>query len=355
VLRHVLLTLLTLALAATGLVAVSAPAQAVNGYNGSMNDLASPAPGLLRVRGWVYDDDNGSAPVQLQLFVGGTFSDPNAEYVDLGVTNVARPDVQAAYPGVAGPNTGFDRTVEVTKTGNQPIYLYALNAVGPDPGPAVLVSGTTVVINNPDPYGEILSATSPAPGQVAVSGSAIQNDRTESTRVSVTTNGTHAGTLVADQTGSGFYEDYPVIFNGTVPSPGGDVQVCVTAINQGPGRDKSLGCRQVQVVPPPPPPVQPPVPPTAPSEKRITVKLKALKKKGGKPRLRIDVGPDLNPSNYQVRILRKAGKKWRVVTRTQTLGPRDRVTVKLKPGRYRVVVPRQHGMAGTSATIRLKR
>jgi hypothetical protein len=347
--RHALLTTLAIVLAGTGLIAAGGPALAANGYNGDVNVLASPEAGLLRVRGWVYDDDDGSAPVRLHLYVGGIYSDPNAQFFDLGVTDVARADVQAAYPEVAGPTTGFDRTVEVAKYGNQPIFLYALNAVGPDPGPAVLVSGTTVTISDPNPGGEFTSATSPAPGQVAVTGAALEGGSPEKTRVAVTTNGTYAGTLVADQRGTGFYADFPILFNGTVPSPAGDVTVCVTAIDQGVGSDKSLGCKQVQVVAPPPPPVAT-APPT--EQPRIALALKAVKKKS---RLRINIGPDLNPSNYTFVVQRRLGKKWRTVRRTQTLGPRDVSVIDLPRGRYRVVVPRQHDMAGTRATTRLRR
>lgn len=344
--------------AVAGLVVVGGPAQAVNGYNGDLNDLSSPGAGLLRVRGWVYDDDDGSAPVRLHLYVGGAYSDPNAQFLDLGVTDVARPDVTQVFPA-AGPTTGFDRTVEVAKSGSQPIYLYALNAVGPDPGPALLVNGTAVFVSDPSPFGEFTSATSQAPGQVTVTGAAIQNDGTEKTRVTVTTNGTNAGTLVADQRGPG-YEDFPIMFNGTVPSPGGDVQVCVTAINQAAGSNRSLGCRQVQVVAPPPPPA-PPVPPIVtpppvveppPAQAGMTLRLRAVRKKS---RLKVDVGPDLESSNYRFTVQRRAGKKWRTVRRTQTLGPRDVMVLDLPRGTYRVVVPRQHEMAGTSATVRLRR
>lgn len=345
--RHLLLTLLTVVLAGTGLVSVAGPAQADGGHNGTVDILRSPAAGLLRVRGWVYDYDDGSAPVRLHLYVGGTFSDPNAQFFDLGVTDVSRTDVQNVWPA-AGPTTGFDRTVEVTKYGGQQIFLYALNAVGSVGDPGVLVGGTTVTINDPNPDGELFSATSPAPGQVTVTGAALQTDGTEKTRVAITTNGTLAGTLVADQRGPGF-EEFPIMFNGTVPSPGGDVTVCATAINQAAGRDKSLGCKQVQVVPLPVVPVV--VPPPA-EQPRIALALKAVKKKS---RLRIDIGPDLEQSNYQLRIQRKAGKKWRPVKRTQTLGPRDRITVNLRRGTYRVVVPAQHGMLGARATARLRR
>jgi hypothetical protein len=353
VLRHAMLTLLALGLAGTGLIAAAGPAQADGGHNGSMNIVASPEAGLLHVRGWVYDYDAPSAPVRLHLYVGGIYTDPNAQFIDLGVTDVARPDVPNVHPE-AGPTTGFDRIVEVSKFGDQQIFLYALNAAGDGAlGPAVLVSGTTVRIENPNPLGEFTSVSSPVPGQVTVAGFAFEYGSTpERTRVAVTTNGAAAGTLVADQKGPGF-EDFAAMFNGTVPSPGGDVRVCVTAVDQGVGSDQSLGCRQVQVAPlPVPVPVPPPVVVPPPAEPRITLGLRAVRKKS---RLRIDVGPDLEQSNYRLKIQRQSGKRWRTVKRTQTLGVRDRITVDLRRGKYRVVVPSQHGMAGARAEVRLKR
>ena len=349
--------LLALALAMAALVVVGGPAHADGGHNGTVDVLSSPAAGLLRVRGWVYDYDDGYAPVRLHLYVGGTFSDPNAQFFDLGVTDVARPDVPTVH-AAAGPTTGFDRTVEVTKYGSQQIFLYALNAVGSVGDPGVLVGGTAVTINDPNPDGQFFSATSPAPGQVSVTGAAVQVDGTEKTRVAITTNGTLAGTLVADQRGPGF-EDFPIMFTGTVPSPGGDVTVCATAINQAAGRDKDLGCKQVQVapvpapVPVPVPPVVDPVPPPPPAPTpTITLGLRAVKKKS---RLRVDIGPDLDQSNYRFTVQRRSGTRWRTIRRTQTLGAQDVSVLNLPRGRYRVVVPRQHDLAGTRAEVRLRR
>lgn len=337
-----------LALAMTGLVVVGAPAHADGGHYGDINVAESPRAGLLRLQGWAYDADDGNAPVKLHLYVGGPYTDPTAQFIDLGVTGVARPDVPPNSPG-AGPNTGFDRTVEVSRFGEQPIFLYALNAVGASDAPTLLPSRTPVVrVENPNPGGEIFSATSPGPGQVTVNGFAVEFSESvpDKTRVVVTTNGTVAGTLVADQRGPRF-EDFPVMFNGTVPAPAGDVQVCVTAVNQGVGSDQRLGCRQVQVAAPPEPPVV--TPPPVPT---LTLAVKAVKKKS---RLRIDVGPDLAQSNYRLRVQRKGAKGWKTVKRTQTLGSRDRIVLDLPRGHYRIVVPPQQGMAGARATVRLRR
>jgi hypothetical protein len=71
--------------------------------------------------------------------------------------------------------------------------------------------------------------------------------------------------------------------------------------------------------------------------------------------LRVDIDPDLNPSNYRFTVQKRRGGAWRTVRRTQTLGPQDLMVIDLPRGRYRVVVPRQHDLPGTRATVRLRR
>jgi hypothetical protein len=71
--------------------------------------------------------------------------------------------------------------------------------------------------------------------------------------------------------------------------------------------------------------------------------------------VRIDIGPDLDPSNYRFLVQRRVGKKWRTVRRTQTLGVREISIIDLPRGTYRVVVPRQHEMTGARAEVRLRR
>lgn len=175
-----------------------------------------------------------------------------------------------------------------------------------------------------------------------------QSDLSQKTKVVITAGGTHVGTLVADQRGPGF-ENFPVVFSGDLPSTGGDVTVCATALNVGVGSDQSIGCQLVRVEPLVPAPV---IAPPSTEPQRITLRLKAVKKKS---KLRVDIGPDRDPSNYRFTVQRKAGNKWRTVRRTQTLGARDVSILNLPRGTYRVVVPRQHGLAGAQATARLKR
>jgi hypothetical protein len=110
------------------------------------------------------------------------------------------------------------------------------------------------------------------------------------------------------------------------------------------------------VTQPPADPSAPPPPtagiPATPGRAAISLALDAVRKKS---RLRVDIGPDLDPSNYRFNVQRRTSGTWRTIRRTQTLGANDVMILDLPRGRYRVVVPRQHGMTGTSAIARLRR
>jgi hypothetical protein len=94
-------------------------------------DLAAAAgPGEVRVKGWAYDPDAPTEPLDVRLFVGGRAGSPGTAEYDLGlIATRARGDVAARYPQ-AGSRHGFDAHVPTTKTGPQPACVYAVN-VGP--------------------------------------------------------------------------------------------------------------------------------------------------------------------------------------------------------------------------------
>ena len=203
-----------------------APAQAANSHNGDVNDLVA-----RRGRDCSTSGDGSTTTTtaprrsRLHLYVGGIYSDserPVHRPGRHGRSPTGRPE--PPIPGVGRTRTtGFDRTVEVAKYGNQPIFLYALNAVGDsDHGPAVLVGGAVRQTSRTRTRtASSLSADLAGcrPGDCHWGCLPARRHR-EDARWSVNDrNGTLAGTLVADQRGPGF-EDFPVMFNGTVPSPG---------------------------------------------------------------------------------------------------------------------------------------
>lgn len=91
---------------------------------------------------------------------------------------------------------------------------------------------------------------------------------------------------------------------------------------------------------------------TRPRPERLAVSAEAVRRAS---RLRVDVGPDSVRWNYRVRVARRIDDTWRAVWRGSTRGPRDVRVLDLDRGRYRVVVPAQHGMARAVARAALRR
>jgi len=114
---------------------------------GSFDGLSSPQGGELPVTGWDLDPNAATQPLAFHVYVGGPAGHPNAVGYAFGPADASRPDVGAAFPGV-GDNHGIDITFATTKTGSQPVYLYAIN-VGP--GDNVLLGSKTVDVGTGPP------------------------------------------------------------------------------------------------------------------------------------------------------------------------------------------------------------
>ncbi|HEX5929822.1 MAG TPA: DUF1906 domain-containing protein [Solirubrobacterales bacterium] len=104
-----------------------APSAANEDPIGRFDVIGSPAPGQLRVRGWALDKNAPTEPLAIRVYVGGRAGAPGALAHELGsVAGVPRTDVGAKYRA-AGPNHGFDTAFATTKSGAQPVCVYALN------------------------------------------------------------------------------------------------------------------------------------------------------------------------------------------------------------------------------------
>lgn len=87
--------------------------------------------------------------------------------------------------------------------------------------------------------------------------------------------------------------------------------------------------------------------------KRLTANVKAT---SGGSKLRVDVNPNSSAKNSKIKVRQRKNAKWKMVKVTQTNGSKDKRTINLGRGKYRVVVPTQHGMLGTkSEAVRLRR
>lgn len=71
-------------------------------------------------------------------------------------------------------------------------------------------------------------------------------------------------------------------------------------------------------------------------------------------RVEVDLGPDSADRDYRFRVQRREDARWRTIRRTTTRGSLDVRVLDLPRGRYRVVVPDQHGMIGETVRVRLR-
>ncbi len=100
-------------------------------YNpqGFFDGLVSNSPNQIKLAGWAFDRSNLEATLQIHVYVGGPCTDTSAECFVL-TADEYRPDVNNVYSGV-GNYHGFSATINNIKhTGNQPVYVYAINIGG---------------------------------------------------------------------------------------------------------------------------------------------------------------------------------------------------------------------------------
>jgi Domain of unknown function (DUF1906) len=94
---------------------------------GKLDLIGAPQPGQVRVRGWAFDPDAPTEALDVRVAIGGREGSRGALEYDLGaIASQARKDVAAQYPE-AGPAHGFDAAVVTTKSGSQPVCVYATN------------------------------------------------------------------------------------------------------------------------------------------------------------------------------------------------------------------------------------
>ena len=234
-------------------------AHAPGNYPVGAFDLASGAPGLVRVAGWSFDRDNPVYSLGMHVYVGGQAGQAGAEGHAFSAAG-SRPDVAAAYPGV-GAAHGLDVTFATDKRGAQPVCLYAINIGG---GDNVLLGCKTVNITDPNPFGSFDAADSPTGGTVRVRGWALDpNAITTSTAIHVYIGGT-AGSAGAEGhafTAAASRPDVAAAYPGAGDKHGlnttittskrGTQKVCMYALNAGPGQNVSLGCLNVTIANPP--------------------------------------------------------------------------------------------------------
>lgn len=200
-------------------------------------DLIARAPGGVRVAGWLIDPNAEQGSVH--IYVDG-------KLVQLAPANRNRPDVAANYPGF-GAAHGFDALVPLSE-GSHNICLYGFNQIQPSNSP--LLACRSFVVNGA-PIGS-LDVVHLVPGGARVAGWALDPDTTASVDIHIYVDGALAlVTRAADPR-----NDIGALYNGYGNAHGFDVtlalapgrrDVCVYAINQGPGPNILIGCGGVNV------------------------------------------------------------------------------------------------------------
>lgn len=200
-------------------------------------DAVIDAGGAVRVQGWAIDP-NTTDPIRVHIYVDGVGRRSAAADRD-------RPDIAARYS--FGPNHGFDETIDV-EPGARSVCVFAIN-VGA--GGNTLLACRSVT-STESPYGVLEVAEGVGPGTVRVAGWALDPNTTDPIRVHVYADGVGRLSTAADQPRpdvADLYPDHGVRhgFDDVFSAPSGTRNVCVYAINQGPGANRLVACVPVEV------------------------------------------------------------------------------------------------------------
>ncbi|MCU1586432.1 MAG: hypothetical protein JWM49_2988 [Microbacteriaceae bacterium] len=200
-------------------------------------EASSIAGNSATLVGWALDPDAPTS-IPIDVYVNGGWG---GEFT----ANGDRPDVGAVYSGY-GAAHGFHITVPVGGGVSQ-VCAYAINIGG---GYNVPLGCRSVTAPTGPPIGNFESLVA-ANGQATLQGWTLDPDApTTPLPIHVYVNGAWGGAFVANTTRDDIASAFPGYgsahgFQIPISLPGGTSQVCVYAINQGPGTNPSLGCKTV--------------------------------------------------------------------------------------------------------------
>jgi hypothetical protein len=193
--------------------------------------------GTITLTGWVIDPDT-TGPVDVHVYVDGNGA-------GAGKANLSRPDVGQSFPAY-GPNHGFSVTVPIAP-GTHKVCVYAIN-VGPNGTNNPQLGCFDVEIGTP--IGNV-DKVDPAGGGVLVTGWAVDRDDPS---VPITVDFRIDGNLVKSEVADdevGWLAWYGLGtkhgFSTFVPAAPGRRNLSVTARNIGPGTNKVISQRTVDV------------------------------------------------------------------------------------------------------------
>lgn len=134
---------------------------------GAVDLITTQSPGIIRVQGWAYDNDDLDTSLSVHVYVGGPANNWQAGEGHCYIidANGASPDLNAN--GIKG-NHRFDTLIEVSEVGKQDVYIYAINIGSGNHNP-VIAKGS-VDIESPIPFGAVDILESNDSGTIHVAG-----------------------------------------------------------------------------------------------------------------------------------------------------------------------------------------
>jgi hypothetical protein len=203
-------------------------------------EVITPAPGAIRLVGWVIDPDSAGNLTEVHVYVDGTFAGAFP-------ADKPRPELTQKFVGF-GPNHGFDVTIPVA-VGDHTVEVWSIDhGVG---GAPVKMATKQVTVGG-TPIGAFDSATR-SPNGVRVVGWALDLDDTNPIEVHFYVDGAYVGQTTANGPRpdvGGVYPSYGANhgFDMEIPALAGDRRVTVYAINRAAGAPYvSLGTLTVRV------------------------------------------------------------------------------------------------------------
>ncbi|WP_110180534.1 hypothetical protein [Nocardioides solisilvae] len=296
------------------------------------------SPGHLQVRatGQVKDPDDGTRPVDLNVFV---HDDEGTQLFQL----------------TAGPDGFFDTTVTVRKGGPVRVDIWAIDQL---PGGAVhyQADGTSPYAWDPVSGLSLSVFVDTAPPVTTITSGPsgpVQVEPGTTRAVPFTFTATEAATFTCslDAVGTTSRDWQPCASPHQVSVGVGAWEFRVRA-RDAVGNQGAEAVQGFTVVPAQAVPVE-----VDPVPGQVAVQVGAVRRKS---RLRVAVAPASAAVDYALvveRQVRKRGRKtWKQVTRSTTRGADESRVLDLRRGRYRVLVPAQHGLAAArSKVVRLRR
>ncbi len=203
-------------------------------------EVATGKYGVLSVGGWALDPDT-AGPVAVHFYVDGRWA---------GMTTAAgdRADIANAFPGW-GPAHGFSASMNVAG-GTHTVCAYAINTGLGTTNPRL--GCFTLSVTSGNPFGNFEGLTVGA-GTLTASGWTIDPNDPAPINVAVYVDGKLATEATANTSRPDVGAAYPTYganhgFTVSANASAGQHQVCVYALNAGPGdANPSLGCRTVVV------------------------------------------------------------------------------------------------------------